>query len=521
MTKYNDFLNSSHYTSDALAGFFLGLFEGVGGIYFNKTGAKYRAYMLIKLDLNVENQIMLLCINERLQLKASIHNVKGTKKNPAKIVMRGSSKHTLGVLYSMVEQYGLGSSKKIIMFEMLKHNYVQHDGAYDGHVIVTQDDINQRLKDLSQTWVEPKYFSAWLSGFLEIKMGFGVDENNHTRMYLSVIDDKYLIHRIQQYFQSHHTVVDITRNKSHSKLYRLTISGRPFINKVMSHFKTYPFLGHNQVVYSHFCERYNGPPIRRNKNRVPILKQRCILDLKKDYVEPFFVGLFEGDGTITIGRTGNLSYGLFQISLKYNVENHAMLTLIKKHIGGTINYAKKKYGNDQIRWVAVSQSCVKRILTIFNSYPLLTSRKICQLNYLKQIMVYRGWDYHLQTRDSKYLHQQEHILINKQDFEIPHYFGPWTSGFLEAEGSFRCTHSLSVYICQNEHWYVLNAFKTYFNSKHKLGLHKDDRSELKQYRLSMSGEPTLNSIIKHFETYPLLGYKKVSYDLFYVKLKKE
>lgn len=264
---------------------------------------------------------------------------------------------------------------------------------------------------------------------------------------------------------------------------------------------------------------------KRNKHPVPVLPE-CYVNknLDMDYIEPFFVGLFEGDGTLTFGRTkgGRWSYPRVQIKLKYNSENHGMLELIRCHIGGTIHYEKKKKAGDQVIWVAIAQKVVQNILRILKKYPLLTSRKICQYNYLKICMDNRSWDYHLQTRDSKYESQQQIISQYKKDFTIPPYFGPWLSGFTEAEGSFRCTHGLSVYWGQNDDMYILNAIKQYFDSHHKLNLHKDLRKNSSQYhyRVSMSGKPTIERICQHFDKYPLLGYKKVSYDLFCSKFYK-
>lgn len=244
-----------------------------------------------------------------------------------------------------------------------------------------------------------------------------------------------------------------------------------------------------------------------------------------DYLEPFFVGLFEGDGCIYLGRTknGNWSYGRFQIKLKYNSENHHMLEQIRLHIGGTIHYEKNKKGNDKVVWVAIAQKDVKKIFIIFEKYPLLTSRKICQLQYLKQCMVDRSWDFHLKTRDFRYRTQQDLVKHYNQSFEIPDYFGPWLSGFVEAEGSFRSTTGyVSLYIGQNDDWYILNAIKIYFNSYHKLSLHKDLRKNAYQYhyRVSMSGKPTIKRVIQHFSINPLLGYKKISYYLFCNKFYK-
>jgi hypothetical protein len=279
-------------------------------------------------------------------------------------------------------------------------------------------------------------------------------------------------------------------------------------------------LGHKKALYNTFYSHFNKiakkekvlvPSFEPNKDAVLLLQKRHL------YIEPFFVGLLEGDGSVYLGRTkgGNKSYGGFQIKLKYYPENHAMLELLRHNIGGTIHYEKKTKGNDRIVWAVTAQKDVKKILNIFEKYPLLTSRKICQLEYLKQCMANRSWDFHLKTRDFKYNRQQGLIENYNQNFKIPDYFSPWLSGFVEAEGCFRQIHGLSVYISQNDDWYILNAVKKYFDSHHKIGLHKDKRYPLSlHYRLSLSGKPTIQRIIAHFEKNPLLGYKKVSYDLF-------
>lgn len=239
--------------------------------------------------------------------------------------------------------------------------------------------------------------------------------------------------------------------------------------------------------------------------------------LKSNYIEPFFVGLFEGDGSLHLGRTkgGRLSYVVAKIALKHSSQNQVMLKKIADHFGGGLTIDRHRK-NAQIVWTANSQKSIAMIFAVFDTYPLLTSRKICQLEYARKCMTNRDWAIHVATRDHKYDQQQQLVADYKKNFIMPHYFGPWLSGFYEAEGCFRSTHGLSVYISQNDDWYLLNAIKMYFHSHHKLNLHKDKRanSYAYHYRLSMSGKPTLKSIIEHFDKWPLLGYKAVSYDLF-------
>ena len=237
------------------------------------------------------------------------------------------------------------------------------------------------------------------------------------------------------------------------------------------------------------------------------------------YIEPFFVGLLEGDGTIIVMRNRNLSRPSFKISLKYNIENLSMLEQVRKSIGGRVHYINNKRGNAQISWAASAKKDVSNILNILEKYPLLSSRKICQLEYAKQCLENLSVQYLLQTRDNKYDNQQKLVKQYNKGFNIPHYFGPWLSGFIEAEGCFSSTTDLKLMIGQNHDWYLINAIKNYFKSHHKIILHKDLRPNSCQqhYYIVMGGLNILKHIVAHIEENPLLGYKQVSYDIFYKK----
>jgi hypothetical protein len=68
----------------------------------------------------------------------------------------------------------------------------------------------------------------------------------------------------------------------------------------------------------------------------------------ENYIQPFFVGLLEGDGTITASMRKRDSNTYLTpvirmiIALKRSNENLEMLSLIEKHIGGRVNLEKKK-----------------------------------------------------------------------------------------------------------------------------------------------------------------------------------
>lgn len=63
-----------------------------------------------------------------------------------------------------------------------------------------------------------------------------------------------------------------------------------------------------------------------------------------EYIEPFFVGLLEGDGTITSNLNSNKSNSIIVrivISLKNTPENLDMLTKIKQVVGGRVVIERK------------------------------------------------------------------------------------------------------------------------------------------------------------------------------------
>lgn len=235
-----------------------------------------------------------------------------------------------------------------------------------------------------------------------------------------------------------------------------------------------------------------------------------------DYVKQFWVGLLEGDGSVFVKRNrSNKVYAAFEISLKYLNENEELLKLISKHIGGNIFYEKKNKSIIKVKWAAYAAKDVKNCLNILNKYPLLTSRKICQLEHLNKCLVQKDCDYHLKTRNKKYDLQKEIVNSKNKKFIIPTYFNGWLSGFVEAEGSFRLRNNkaTSFYISQNDDIYILNAIKNLFLSNHKIGIHKDSRYETIHYRISISGKPCISRIKEHFSLFPLLGHKRLSFNV--------
>lgn len=234
----------------------------------------------------------------------------------------------------------------------------------------------------------------------------------------------------------------------------------------------------------------------------------------RTYIEQFWVGLLEGDGSITVdqNKPGSSSRSRLFISLKNLEKNRTMLYLIQKEIGGRVRIERE---NKYVTWSAVSSKDVLRALAILERYPLLTTRKKCQLRFMKECMKNRDVNFYLAKRDYKYESQQKMTALLNENFALPEYFPAWLSGFIEAEGNFYLYKVGGVVkpkgfsIGQNNDLYILEAIKSYFNSHHKII--KSSKQKRDYYRIDMYGPVTRQKIHNHFLVYPLLGHKYESY----------
>lgn len=250
---------------------------------------------------------------------------------------------------------------------------------------------------------------------------------------------------------------------------------------------------------------------------------------KNNYIEQFFVGLLEGDGTITTNlESKNKSIRVrFVIALKNEINNHIMLNRIQQIIGGRVVIERKeKY----VTWIASNKSDINKVLLILSRYPLLTVRKQCQLEFAKNCLLYKEVDNFMLNRNNMYKNKNDLLVKLNQNkhIELPLYFYPWLSGFIEAEGNFSLVFNekgklrkSAFNIGQNDELHILNMIKFYFQSENKI---IKDKKKLKfkgetidsdYYRLSLYNALSRKLLFEHFEKYPLLGEKKLSYSKFY------
>lgn len=254
----------------------------------------------------------------------------------------------------------------------------------------------------------------------------------------------------------------------------------------------------------------------KNKN---ILKSNISNDLK-DYITLFFLGLFEGNGSIQVNhfRYKNLEYRLV-IKLKYNIENYNMLILITKVLNGKVLIDKTK---TNVIWVMNNkEDIINMINNVFDKYPFITKRKQYQLAFLKLCLINNNIDDYLKNRNSKYnkLIYIKYESINKYIFDINNnyllnlkYFNEWLSGFIEAEGCFsirKNNKTRSFSISQNHELLLISFIRDYLcKSNNKIRLVNNT------YILETYNNLSHNLIINHINLYPLLGFKRISFNKF-------
>lgn len=249
-----------------------------------------------------------------------------------------------------------------------------------------------------------------------------------------------------------------------------------------------------------------------------------------DYIYPFFVGLLEADGTITTNIRSNKTIEqkprtrVF-IALKRNEENINMLNIMAKYICGHVALEKKQ-DYEYVTWICQKERDLVKLFAILAKYPLLTARKQSQFNFATACLNRKfKYDLFIKSRREKYENKLEqlNILANKK---IPNYFPAWLSGFIEGEGNFSTKlvfndkgslRKSAFTIGQNDEIHILEWIKTYFKGETKILKDKPKKDgNFSYYRLHLYNEKTRKNIFNHFESYPLLGHKLISYNKFYL-----
>lgn len=232
----------------------------------------------------------------------------------------------------------------------------------------------------------------------------------------------------------------------------------------------------------------------------------------KEYIKMFWVGLMDGDGSIQVNhwQKKSLQYRLI-IKLSNLKSNYNMLVEIAKVIGGTVRITGK---DADVIWVVNKKEEIIKIIKIFDTYPPLTSKKICQLAFLKTCLIETSVEKYLSTRETKFK-EQFAIINSNTNLKVPTYFKAWLSGFIEAVGCFSIRNSgaHSFSIGQNDDVYLIEAIKQYFKVSNKVRIPSKNFFFIEVYK-----KEVLLNIIAHCSNYSLLGEKSESFKKFKEKI---
>jgi len=238
-----------------------------------------------------------------------------------------------------------------------------------------------------------------------------------------------------------------------------------------------------------------------------------------DYIEQFFVGLLEGDGTITVDFVSNRSKRVrIFIALKNLEDNRFMFDLIVKYIGGRVAIERK---NEYVTWYATNKTDLAKVFAILARYPLLSTRKQCQLSFAKNFINSTkdiSKEEFIRLRNEKYKNQEAMLDLYNKNFGLPHYFPGWLSGFIESEGHFKLVkrannfiNSSQFIIGQNNEKHLLKAILLYFNKEEKTISFILSKEGVTYYKIHLSGKDFRSSLASHFNSYPLLGIRHKEY----------
>jgi len=305
-------------------------------------------------------------------------------------------------------------------------------------------------------------------------------------------------------------------------------------NKTLIYYNKFLFYFKQHSVYFHYllipCFVFNNssnslcPKIKKeNKLEVPdnikkFLSEKSDLEFT-NYIEQFFVGLLEGDGTITVDHISNKRKRVrIFIALKNLTENRYMLDLIVKNIGGRVAIERN---DNYVTWYATSKTDLAKVFSILAIYPLLSTRKQCQLDFAKDFINLAkdiSKEDFIHLRSNKYNNQKAMLDWKIKNFVLPSYFPAWLSGFIESEGHFKLVKysnntikSSRFIIGQNNEKHLLKAILTYFKNENKTISTSLNKEGVTHYKIHLSGKEFRELLTSHFNSSPLLGDKNTKY----------
>jgi hypothetical protein len=98
-----------------------------------------------------------------------------------------------------------------------------------------------------------------------------------------------------------------------------------------------------------------------------------------------------------------------------------MLEEIAKVVGGYVRSSGEK--KEEVLWVVNNKDHVAEVIKIYEEYPPLTTKKYCDLQFMKDCMGNgRTVEWYMSNRAKKHEGQVELIKARNEKFEVPAYF---------------------------------------------------------------------------------------------------
>jgi len=259
-----------------------------------------------------------------------------------------------------------------------------------------------------------------------------------------------------------------------------------------------------------------------------------------DFIYPYLVGLFEGDGWFSVSKKGK--YVLYELGLEVSVRDVQLIYKIKKILGvGTVYFRNKEKitelkkedllnkfklepnienkRNNVIFRIRNKSHLKEIIIPIFDKYPLLTNKQYDYIRFRTALLS--------NTIYSKDLvpYIRPEILVNSVESILNiSYFSSWLIGFIESESCF------SIYKPVNDSSYIASFEITQTNDKVIILAIKKllcltqsiTVDETNNFRIKVSSVRGVENVINFLKKEPmkLQGYKKLQYLIWLKKLRK-
>lgn len=108
-----------------------------------------------------------------------------------------------------------------------------------------------------------------------------------------------------------------------------------------------------------------------------------------------------------------------------------MLLLVQEVLGGTV---KVERNAQYVSGIAIRKNLIQSLIKLLEKYPLLTTRKQCQLKYAIDCIKNNTRSYVVEHRGFMYNDQHNMLNYNEKNCVIPPYFASRLSGFIEPGG---------------------------------------------------------------------------------------